>query len=397
MSRTTSLPPALVLGGSANALSIARSLAGLGVRVRGMGTAPFVGRSRFLETVPVRLGDDPEAALAEALLGPATAHLAGSVLLVGGDAGLTTVLDHRDALAERYVLDTGDLAGRRTLLDKLATYDAAREAGVPTPLYWRLDGLADLDRFRDELVFPLILKPLSSHRYQERFPDGTKFRSAGDVDELREQYTRLAEADIPVMLVQKIVEPDERLCSYYTYLDDSGTPTFDFTKRVIRRSPPGMGLGTYHITDRVPELKELSLRLFKHLGLRGLVVAEFIHDTSDGQYKLIEGTPRFTGATALVAAAGMDLARHVYLRAIGTPHRMPTSYESGRRLLYPADDFRSFLALRRAGRLTPAGWVRSIAHLQTFPFARWNDPMPAVARAAQRLPNLSASLRRDRG
>ncbi len=60
------------------------------------------------------------------------------------------------------------------------------------------------------------------------------------------------------------------MCSYYTYLDRSGMPTFDFTKRILRRRLPNMGIACYHITDWNPEVSDLVLQLFNHVGLRGV-------------------------------------------------------------------------------------------------------------------------------
>ncbi len=65
---------------------------------------------------------------------------------------------------------------------------------------------------------------------------------------------------------------------------------------MIRRNPPGMGVGSYHITDWIPEVRDVALQLFKYMGLRGLVNAEFIRDVRDGQLKLIEINARFTAA-----------------------------------------------------------------------------------------------------
>ena len=46
----------------------------------------------------------------------------------------------------------------------------------------------------------------------------------------------------------------------------------DFTKRIIRRYPPVYGPACHHVTDRVPGLRELALKLFRQVGLQGLVV-----------------------------------------------------------------------------------------------------------------------------
>jgi predicted ATP-grasp superfamily ATP-dependent carboligase len=377
-------PPVILLGGESNALSIARQLSAMGVAVHSIGVASFVPWSRHLTAIPVGTGDT-DRAWADALLGPATAHLRGAVLLAGSDVGLTFLARHREALLERYLLDVSNPAAQLDMLDKLATYEHAVAAGVPTPLFWRIDGPDDLRRHRDELVFPLIVKPIHSHAYQAAFPGLSKFRTVESLAELDGAYEELSVAGIAVMLVEKIEGPDDLLCSYYTYIDQHGTATFDFTKRIIRRHPPNMGIACYHITDDNPEVRDVALRLFKHVGLRGVANAEFKRDLRDGQLKLIECNARFTAANCLLVTSGLDLARHVYLQIVGRAEPMPDEYRSGVRLLYPVNDLRAFRELHSRGELGVTAWLRSIAHRQTFPYWRLRDPMPAIVRGGHRI------------
>jgi predicted ATP-grasp superfamily ATP-dependent carboligase len=171
---------------------------------------------------------------------------------------------------------------------------------------------------------------------------------------------------------------DDKQGSYYTYLDENGRNLFDFTKRVIRRYPVNMGLATYHITDHVPEIKEVALRFFQHVGLRGVAHIEFKPDPRDGQFKLIECNARFTAADCLLAASGINLPLFVYNRVIGQPEPLPSTYRLGLRLWDPVQDFRAYRQLKQMGLLDFRGWVRSLRHRQTLPVFRWNDPLPAV-------------------
>lgn len=386
-------PPVIVLGGDTSALSVARSLGPTGVTVHGVGVAAFAQRSRFLRTIPVRRDLDPESAWARCLLGPATEHLRGAVVLATSDVGLLVLARHRERLLGRFRLDECDVPAQLAMLDKLCTYQRAREADVPTPRFWQVDGPADLERYRGELVYPLIVKPLLSHEFKARFPGIKKFRVVADFAELLAAHRELDGAGVAVMLVEKIPGSDEQLCSYATYLDPAGNPTYDFTKRVIRRFPPNEGLACYHVTDHDLEVKDLALALLKHVGLRGVASVEFIRDVRDGQLKLIECNARFSAANPLVAAAGLDLAQHVYSRILGRRHDMPVSYPAGLRMIYPTDDVRAFLALRRTGELTFGRWVRSLAHRQTFPVLALHDPAPAFARAVLRVAKLSRRFR----
>jgi predicted ATP-grasp superfamily ATP-dependent carboligase len=377
-------PPVVVLGGGANALSVARSLGRAGVPVYAVNLpGEHVRYSRFVRWIDLPAAESPSAAWTEYLLGPRSDRLVGSVLLAASDAGLEIIASHREALARRFLLDESNPAAQLAMLNKLSTYRAATEAGVATPRFWLADSLRQVEAVREELVFPLIVKPKLSHLFEGRF--GSKFFTAENYDALHAALSSVGEAGIEVVLMEKIPGGDDLLCSYYTYLDEQGEPLFDFTKRIIRRYPPGMGAACYHVTDRVPDIREQALTLFRHVGLRGLANVEFKLDPRDGRLKLIECNARFTAANCLVARAGFDLARFVYHRIVGLPQPPLSEFRSGLHLWYPIEDFRAFRTLRRRGEITWVQWLAGIARRQTFPFFDWGDPLPTLANLGQRI------------
>lgn len=373
------LPPAIILGGEANALSVARSLARLGVGVYAMGDAEsVVSRSRCCQWIRPRIEGGLEASWARWLLGEESDELKGAVVLACGDAGIRVLARNRQTLLERFILDESNPAAQLAMLDKVTTYQNALAAGVPTPKFWVIESRQQVLDLRDQLVFPLIVKPRISHVFEEKF--GKKYLNAPDFEQVLAGVDAAAAAGVEVLLMEWIPGPDTRLCSYFTYLTEDGTPLFHFTKRIIRRHPAGMGPACYHITDWIPQLVEPSLKLFRHVGLRGLANVEYKQDPRDGAYKIIECNARFVASNALVASAGFDLAGLVYNRLTGRPQRPLEKFRSGMRMWDPGRDWTAFRQLRAAGQMTFPQWLASIAHRQTFPWFAWSDPIPAVAR-----------------
>jgi predicted ATP-grasp superfamily ATP-dependent carboligase len=375
----SALPPAIILGGEANALSVARSLARLGVRVYAMGDAEsVVSRSRCCRWIRPLIEGGLEASWARWLMGDESDELKGAVVLACGDAGIRVLARHREALLERFTLDESNPTAQMEMLDKVTTYQNAVAAGVPTPKFWVVESRQQVLDLRDQLVFPLIVKPRLSHVFEEKF--GKKYLNAPNFEQVLAGVDAASAAGVEVLLMEWIPGPDTRLCSYFTYLTEDGTPLFHFTKRIIRRYPAGMGPACYHITDWIPELVEPSLKLFRHVGLRGLANVEYKQDPRDGQYKLIECNARFVASNALVASAGFDLAALVYNRLTGRAQPHLQKFRSGLRMWDPGRDWTAFRQLRAAGQITFPQWLASIAHRQTFPWFAWSDPMPAVAR-----------------
>jgi predicted ATP-grasp superfamily ATP-dependent carboligase len=378
------LKPAILLGGDANALSVARDLGRMNVPVHVINESDAVVRhSRYTNWIDVPRTGTLEQSWAAWLLSPAAEHLHGSVLLACSDAGLQVLIKNRPALQSRYLLDDAHVPAQTAMLDKLTTYEHAQSAGVITPRFWKTSTREQILALRDDLVFPLMVKPRLSHLFEAVFD--RKHVIVDSFDQLLATFDTAAGAGMDTLLMEHIPGGDDRLCSYFTYLDENSDPLFHFTKRIIRRHPAGMGAACYHITDRIPEIQGIANRLFKHVGLRGLANVEFKQDPRDAKYKLIECNARFVASNCLVSAAGISLAKFVYCRLAGLPLPPMESYKSGLRLWDPFRDLKSLRELRALNQITFAKWLTSIAHRQTFQYFSWPDPMPALARALKPL------------
>lgn len=378
-------PAAILVGGDANTLSVARSLHAAGISVHVL-TQPNsrVRYSRTCHWIDLSDGDGGPRAWGDFLLGPRSDHLSGAVLLACSDEAIEMIIAHRQELAGKFVIEEGDGEMRLSLLDKLRTYEKSVEAGIPTPKYWRVWSVSDLEEIKDELIFPLIIKPLISH-HTRRIWKNRKYLAIQNYEELHRNFTELQRHSIEFLLMEYIPGGDELLCSYYTYMDEAGTPLFHFTKRVVRRHPEAMGEGCYHITDWNPDVRDMGLKFFRHVNLRGLGNVEFKRDPRDGKLKIIECNARFTAANCLVTAAGLDLALLSYNKLTGRSLPPLDHYRTGLTLWLPSIDVLAFLNLRRKGALTFPRWLMEVLRPHHLQFFSWSDPLPAIVGARHRL------------
>src|SRR5271169_5994993 len=102
--------PAIVLGGSQNALSVARNLARHGIEVVAVNypyeAVRFSRHARY-----VRLdGDSSPRAWERFLLGEESDHLRGSVLLTCADDAISIVVKHHAILSRKFLLEEPDPA-----------------------------------------------------------------------------------------------------------------------------------------------------------------------------------------------------------------------------------------------------------------------------------------------
>ena len=381
--------PAIVLGGSQNALSVARNLAQQGIEVLAV-NYPYeaVRFSRYARYIRLGNGGSPET-WEQFLLSSESDRFRGSVLLPCSDEAISIVVNNWHALSRKFLLEETDHKIRCELLDKFATYRRAEEAGIPTVSYSLVRTREELDRVPSALRFPMIMKPLYS-------PDRRllKFKAAliADPEELIRRFNAAAAVGVGVVLMEYIPGGDDRLCSYYTYLDEQGNPLVHFTKRVKRRFPLESGDGTYHITDWIPEAADLGLRFFRHINFRGLGNIEFKWDERDGTLKVIEANARFTNSDCLVSRSGINLALITYNRITGRPQPPVFDYKKSLVLCRPIEDAFAAWMLLKAGRLRLSEWLVELHRVDLLPFFEWRDPMPALAVLGRRIWRLREEL-----
>jgi predicted ATP-grasp superfamily ATP-dependent carboligase len=376
--------PVLILGGKENSLAIARNLGRHGITVRVSGPANCWGmHSRYCrESFAVPFGGNSENFWKELLLSPGAARLHGHILFPCSDDSIEFIAKYRDELSRHYLLDVATSDMQRDLLDKRRTLQLAAKAGVDAPRYWQVKCEADIDALKGIAVFPLLVKPIHSHKFS-RILGQKLFIVEGSFDELKEKASLALSRGLEIMIVEMIPGPDDLLSSYYTYVSEDGQHLFHFTKRVLRRYPVNRGNACYHITEWLPETAKAGRKFFDAIGLRGLGNVEFKLDLRDGKLKLIEVNARFTAAHQLLVSAGAPIDLVVYCDLTRQPAPVIEGYAQRLRFWYPLRDFLAFLDLRKQGTLTFFNWLKSIARIgHVSPLWSIWDPWPAAGAGA---------------
>lgn len=367
------------MGGTTNALSVARSLGAQGIAVYALNSSDSrIRHSRFSRFIPLRESGDLQRTWLDWLRGEGRDRLRGAVLLPCSDDGLELLARHRRCLGADYVLPEANDEVTLAMLDKARTYALANERGFAAPRIWHCRSEEALERALPEIPYPSALKPCHSHVFQRHFP-GRKLFVLHHEGELREVFQKTRDLGLEMLITELIPGPDEQHCSYYTYLDEEGRPLLHFTKRKLRQHPTYFGIGTYHVTDWNPEVADLGLSYFQAMGLRGIGNVEFKRDSRDGGLKLIECNPRFTASNEILALSGIDFSLFVYNRLTGRPLPPAGSYKSGVHLVRPLEDFLAFQGYRRRGEMSLGRWLLSLCHRQHLAYFHWSDPWPSIA------------------
>jgi len=400
-------PPVFLLGGRLNTLSAARSLGSRNVEVCVLddhGEGHLVARSRYCH----RYLDSPDGiSTPQWWLDILGEQGRGAVVFPCNDTGLEFLARNRAALERAGCLPIeADGDALLVALDKEATYRRARELGVSAPRSVRVRRSSDIAAAAAGLEFPFAVKPASAHRFWQEVRGHPGLLAAwlehpkGMVVEDGERFLDLVEPlvalGIEVLATEVVVGPDSAYCSYYTYLDPDRQPLLHFTKRKLRQFPIHFGQGTFHLTEWLPDVADLGLRLCRGLGLRGICNVEFKRDSRTGDLRLIECNARLTASDALERSAGLDLPWIAYSRAIGAPVTVPSRFADGLCQWLPVADLKALRSYRRVGELSASAWAASLVHPQSFTVFDPSDLGPTRASLVQRMGSLRVRLPRRR-
>ena len=381
MTKIDTSTPVILLGGRENAVAVARNLGRSGVRVAASGLpgCRSMNSKYTRQSFPVPEGNTASHYWRKLLLEDQKDALKGSILFAFCDESLAFIEANHQALSEHYVVEEFVPELRRIMLDKQATLELARKVDVPTPNYWEIKSDLDVLNIRDEIKFPVMVKPLDSYAFIHEF--GTKLFIVEDsFEEVAEKVALARSRGQDVMVVEMIPGPDDLLTSYYTYRTADGVCLYDYTKSVIRRWPMNKGGGCFHQSEWLPETAELGRLLFESIGWQGIGNVEFKRDTRDGQLKIIEVNARFTAAHRLVTESGAPIDMIIYCHLTGQPVPEFKAYSQKLRLWYPLRDFMAFREQSKLGLLGPVSWTRTVfAQKFILPYFSLSDPMPTLA------------------
>jgi D-aspartate ligase len=198
-------------------------------------------------------------------------------------------------------------------------------------------------------------------------------------DQLLACYGQMREAGVELLVQERIEGAESRLYAVYLYLDRASDPIASFVMQKQRQWPPGYGNGSYSIGCRRDDVVDLSVKLLKALGYRGIANVEFKQDPKDGQLKLIEVNVRAGNRIALAIDSGVDLPYIAYRDALGEPVAPVDTYEVGVAWIDLLRDAAGISYYRKTEGLSVRKWTSSAWRARSHPYFAADDPFPFVA------------------
>jgi carbamoyl-phosphate synthase large subunit len=205
----------------------------------------------------------------------------------------------------------------QTCRDKLAMFDALRQAEIDTPETWTWDEALRRKRRR----FPYYLKPRAGSAAMGNY-------IVRDADELRVFGQRVKEP-----IVQEFVEGSEYTLDVYTGLDGRPRCVVPRLRLEVRSGEVSKGR---IVKDRA--IMTVGRRVVEMLGeCRGVVTVQCIV-TPDRKIRVIEVNPRFGGGAPLSIHAGADFPKWILQELLGSRPRInPTGFRDDVAMLHYDD------------------------------------------------------------
>lgn len=377
MKRGTGAVGAVVVGGHATGLGVVRCLSELDIPIEVVVTRShdFAHYSRYVSghEYALDLARRPESLVA--LLDRQAERWRGWVVLPTNDHAIAALAQHHEHLSRTYRLITmpWDVAGE--LLDKDRFYAAAERVGVAVP---RIYGMADASLLeRADLRFPLLVKPVQSHRFFERFR--CKLFMVDDHAQLREAVAKVNGAGLRAQVMAYIPGGDDCTHNYFAYVDRRGEPVGGMGGRKLRKSPPRFGVGRMaEVGPQLdpPELREATLAVLREVGYRGIASADFKRDARDGRFYLIEINARPFLIHRLPWRAGFNMPALAYRDAAGLPLPEPQIHHWPGVWVHLHEELRNALLHRREEQLSLRAYVAPYGRPKTCAVWSARDPRP---------------------
>jgi D-aspartate ligase len=369
-------PLAIILGGSVNGLSFARSLGRRGIPTLMLDSESFLGTfTRYGKVKMLPPADEhPQEWLA--LLEFVASRLAHpAVLFATSDLHSLWVSRHRDRLRQYFRFVIPEAETIEQIVNKRTQYRIAREAGIAVPTAYFPESIEEVRSLSANLVYPCILKPYTSYKGRKKLSK-KKVLLVDSQEELLSEYARLTADNLSFMIQEIIPGEDTALYGYLGFWDSQGLECGWLTKQKLRQNPPYFGDGALQITVEAPEVAELSRRLLRAFDYRGFVNIEFKYDVRDGTYRLMEINPRSAASNQMAICAGIDFPWIGYQHLTADPKTVPvTPFRPQVKCVNEEWDIQAYFAYRKVGTLNLRRWLQSLIGAKITILA-WDDPLP---------------------
>lgn len=378
--------PAVVTYMSYAGLGIVRSLGRKGIPVYAVDSDPNKVGMQSKYCIPLVCPDinESEEKYVQFFIDLGKSFDQKAVLYPTGDKMVLVFSKHRKDLAPYYHCLMPDDNLVNFLVSKNGLDEIAQKHNIPAPRTAFPENVTDIENLSEDLQYPVIIKPSLSPNWQTPeiysiIGNNTKAVDVHSKKELLHYYKRIAAVNKGMIIQEYIPGNDDQLYYVCLYCDKNAEPIAGFAGQKIRLYPVHFGSASYVKSIYDKKLIDMSAKMVKEIGYKGLCGIEFKKDPRDGVYKLIEINVRFGLWDMLGEKCGVNLAYKAYKDAIGQPIKEKWEYKTGIIWVAIQRDFAAFRAYRREGLLSTTQWLKSLIGPKSCAVFACDDLKPTIS------------------
>jgi len=330
-------PGAIIIEGHVQGLSNTRSLGEMGVPVYVVDKDNCIARYSHYCKKFFRSPDFSQDAFASFLIDLARSEgIKDWVLFPSNDHAVYTLSKHKQRLEEFYKVITPELNIIDNIYDKVKLIEIAQAHGIPVPITQVFRSMDDpMDK---TLKFPVLTKGRNGLSFYKAIRK--KALLARNERELRDQLRFIDDHyEISKSFTQEVIPFNgSNKTASFTGFCDKGVVKTHWTGIKLREHPISYGTATFTKNIYIEACHRQSERLLKALNYTGVCEVEYIQDTRDGEYKLIEINPRTWLWVELAKASAVDYAKIIYNYCQDQPVLYPQSDPLPRYWINPVTD-----------------------------------------------------------
>ncbi|MBJ2356189.1 hypothetical protein, partial [Sphaerochaeta sp. S2] len=226
------------------------------------------------------------------------------VLYPCADPYVEVVDAHLDELREYYLIHQSEQGLFSKLMDKNSLHDIAVAHRVLVPETIRIDDDNLIERVKNEIGYPCIVKPSDSPAFVDVFR--YKMFKVTNEAELVAAIKKATFKNLDVFVQRIIPGFDDHMYTYDAYLNQDSKVTHYMTCNKKRQYPINFGASVFTEQVHVPQLHEIGAPFLEAVGFKGFAEIEFKKDEKTGDFYLIEINVRTTNLNVLLEKAGIN-------------------------------------------------------------------------------------------
>ena len=299
-----------------------------------------------------------------------------AILFPEADAYVLFVSRFREALSKGFLYSLPPKSVIESVVDKQRLCELADRVGTQCPTSYFPHRMQDVTQIKDQLNYPVFIKPRYSHLWREKFR--TKGMRINSPSQLVETYEKILKTNLSVIVQEIIPGPESNIYHVYVYVSENSESIVPFVTRKLRQYPRQFGVGTSMVSVHNDEVLDAGLRFIRKIHYVGLGSVEFKLDDRDKTYKMIELNARLPMQNIHATLAGVNFPLIQYMDLSDQLNEPTFDWRDGVKWVDCMQDFLASYEDFSNRQLSFLTWLRSVRNADCHAYFADDDPLPFV-------------------